>query len=134
MRPNHDWLTQKSPKERLAFERAWLVNEFTEQICELMEREGVTAAELARRLGKSRAYVTQVLRGKDIILRTAATLAFALGYRISFSAERLERPEMSFTPDYVPIWGDVRAMQELLQNAADADDLGDEGGDAHPGG
>lgn len=93
MRPNRDWLTEKSPEERLAFEQAWLANEFTERMCEFMEREGVSRAELARRLGVSKAHVTQVLRGKNITLRTAAALAYALGHWIDLSMQRLELQE-----------------------------------------
>ena len=45
----------------------------------LMDREGVSKAELARRVGKSRAYVTQSLGGdRNMTLGTLASFADAL--------------------------------------------------------
>jgi transcriptional regulator with XRE-family HTH domain len=54
----------------------------TELIFELMEKTGVTKAELARRVGRTRGYLTQLLDGnRNMTLRTLAELANALGYR-----------------------------------------------------
>ena len=45
----------------------------------LMDQQGVSKAELARRVGKSRAYVTQSLGGdRNMTLRTLASFADAL--------------------------------------------------------
>ncbi len=45
-----------------------------------MGREGITKAALARRLGKSKAYVTQALSGgRNMTLRTLAEFAWACG-------------------------------------------------------
>ena len=45
----------------------------------LMDRQGVSKAELARRVGKSRAYVTQSLGGdRNMTLSTLASFADAL--------------------------------------------------------
>jgi transcriptional regulator with XRE-family HTH domain len=52
----------------------------TERICELMERHGISRSELARRLGKSRAYVTRLLNGQpNMTLKTLTQIAVALG-------------------------------------------------------
>ena len=52
----------------------------TERICELMDKHGISRAELARRLGKSRAYVTRVLNGQpNMTLKTLTQIAVALG-------------------------------------------------------
>jgi len=54
--------------------------EVSAQICELMERENVTKAMLADRIGKSRSYVTQMLSGdKNLTLRTISDVYLALG-------------------------------------------------------
>lgn len=63
-----------------------LVLAASEQIGSLMDAVGVSRAELARRLGKSRGFVTQVLGGeRNMTLRTLADLAFALDHRMSLS-------------------------------------------------
>ncbi len=61
----------------------WLagaVQAFTEEIFRLMEEQGVSRAELARRLGTSPAYVTKILRGNaNFTLASMVKLAKALG-------------------------------------------------------
>jgi transcriptional regulator with XRE-family HTH domain len=53
---------------------------FTEGLARVMEREGVSRAELARRLGATPAYVTKILRGNvNFTLATMVRLARALG-------------------------------------------------------
>ena len=48
-----------------------------------MQRQGVTRAELARRLGTSQAYITRVLSGNaNFTLKTMARLAHALGMQL----------------------------------------------------
>ena len=61
-----------------------------ELIARLMEDRGVTKAELARRLGKSRAWVTQLLSGRaNMTLRTFAEVTYALGAEVALSLVRL---------------------------------------------
>jgi transcriptional regulator with XRE-family HTH domain len=56
------------------------ITEFGEDVCRLMEEQGVSRAELARRLGTSRAYVTKLLGGNaNFTLQTMAKVAMALG-------------------------------------------------------
>jgi transcriptional regulator with XRE-family HTH domain len=58
-----------------------VIFEVTEKICELMDRENVTRAELADRLGKkTRGYITQLLSGNsNMTLRTVSDVFLALG-------------------------------------------------------
>jgi transcriptional regulator with XRE-family HTH domain len=59
-----------------------IVVDLAEEICEIMSAQGLTRAELARRLGKSRAYVTKLLRGdQNLTLRTVVDVLFELGYK-----------------------------------------------------
>jgi transcriptional regulator with XRE-family HTH domain len=54
--------------------------EFTEDICRLMDEQGVSRAELARRLGTSRAYITKLLGGDaNFTLQTMTKISMALG-------------------------------------------------------
>ena len=56
------------------------ITEFIEDIWRLMEEQKVSRAELARRLGTSRAYVTKLLGGNaNFTLETMTKVAFALG-------------------------------------------------------
>jgi transcriptional regulator with XRE-family HTH domain len=54
--------------------------EFTMDIGRLMQEQGISRAELARRLGTSRAYVTKLLGGNaNFTLETMTKVAMALG-------------------------------------------------------
>jgi len=61
---------------------AWVdgpIVEFTEDLCRLMEEKGLSRADLAKKIGTSRAYVTKLLGGNaNFTLATMAKLAFAL--------------------------------------------------------
>jgi plasmid maintenance system antidote protein VapI len=60
----------------------WLagpVIEFTEDLCRIMKEKKVSRAELARRIGTSRAHITQLLGGgANFTLLTMVKLAMAL--------------------------------------------------------
>jgi len=74
-------------KRGLNQERAIL--ELTELICEIMEEENVTRADLARRLGRSKGFVTQLLDGRaNMTIRTIADIFTALGRTIHFHGVR----------------------------------------------
>ncbi len=56
------------------------VIQFTEELSRLMEEKKVSRAELARRIGTSRAYITKLLGGDaNFTLMTMVKLAMALG-------------------------------------------------------
>jgi transcriptional regulator with XRE-family HTH domain len=57
--------------------------DFAEELFRLLEEEGVSRAELARRIGTSQAYVTQVLRADaNFTLNTMTRLALAVDHRV----------------------------------------------------
>lgn len=59
------------------------ITEFIEDVWRLMEEQKVSRAELARRLGTSRAYVTKLLGGNaNFTLQTMAKVAMALGSQV----------------------------------------------------
>jgi len=59
------------------------IHEFIHELDGRMRAQGVTRAELARRLGTSKAYVTKVLGGHaNFTLETMSRIAFALGGRV----------------------------------------------------
>ncbi len=68
-------------------------------ICNAMDSAGITRAELARRMGRSRAFVTQILRGSHgLTVRTLARALFACGVVLEFNllplAAGAESPEL----------------------------------------
>jgi len=64
-----------------------LLFDATELICRALANERISRVELAKRIGKSKAYVTQVLRGQNnMTLRTLSDLANALGYDVELGA------------------------------------------------
>jgi transcriptional regulator with XRE-family HTH domain len=70
------------------------IHAVTELICEVMDQQGVSRTELARRLGKSKAYVSQMLDGSaNMTLRTIADVFTALGRALSVEDIPLRRGE-----------------------------------------
>jgi transcriptional regulator with XRE-family HTH domain len=73
-------------EHRRVFQQESLAFEATEMICTLLKHEGIPKAELAKRIGKSKAYVTQVLSGaRNMTLHTFADFAFALGHKVDIN-------------------------------------------------
>ena len=53
--------------------------DFTEGLCEMMQKHGVSRAELARRIGVNRSYITKILRGNaNLTLETMVKLTRAV--------------------------------------------------------
>lgn len=63
--------------------------EVTEAFCEHMKQNKITRTELAKRLGKSRGFVSQVLNGgRNLTIRTIADIAAALGVSPFFDLKK----------------------------------------------
>ena len=68
---------------RRLLEQELLLVSAAELISARMQEKKVTRAELAARIGKSKSFVTQILRGQhNMTLRTLADLAWALDARV----------------------------------------------------
>jgi len=68
------------------FERVMV--DLTEQICEIMETRGINRDDLARKLGKPRAWVTKMLRGNaGLTLKTITDIFWAFGYTVTVKVE-----------------------------------------------
>jgi transcriptional regulator with XRE-family HTH domain len=79
------WFEKKRAKKEydLLYHEERVVLEATEEIVHLMEKAGKTKADLAKTLGKSKAYITQALSGgRNMTLRTFASFAWACGYSL----------------------------------------------------
>ena len=79
-------------RRRRLYERESLAFDATELISRLMEEKKITKAELARRIGKTRGYVTQLLSGsRNMTVYTLADLALALDSRIELKPRPCSR-------------------------------------------
>jgi len=68
------------PERMKAFQQERLILEVTELISRRMEEQGVSKAQLAERLGKTKGYITQLLDGRaNMTLRTVSDVLFVLG-------------------------------------------------------
>lgn len=86
MKTQHDILMQ-DPEFRRLLSIESLVAEAAELIARLMAEQNVSKAELARRLNKSRSWVTQLLSGKaNMTIRTLAEVAHVLEAEVKLSA------------------------------------------------
>jgi transcriptional regulator with XRE-family HTH domain len=80
-----DLMKDPSFRKLLAIEA--LVTEAAELIARLMAEKKVNKAALAKRLNRSRAWVTQLLSGQsNMTVRTLAELAYALEAEVKFDA------------------------------------------------
>jgi transcriptional regulator with XRE-family HTH domain len=74
--------TEFSNAEDRVFAREELVYNVTEDLLVILEDMDVSKQELARRLGKSRSYVTQILSGaRNMTLGTLSDVCFTLGIK-----------------------------------------------------
>ncbi|MBI2113578.1 MAG: helix-turn-helix transcriptional regulator [candidate division NC10 bacterium] len=93
------WFESKhvTPRQRLLFEQERAVLLATEELLKLMEREGISKANLAKALGKSKAYITQALSGgRNMTIRTLAAFAWACHHSLrGFDLARIEIPDVT---------------------------------------
>ncbi len=74
----NDWLAHGQNRKLYAEER--LIVEVAEEIWRTMERAELSKSNIAAALGKSKAFVTQVMSGtRNMTLRTLADIAFSMG-------------------------------------------------------
>ncbi len=87
MKTQHEVLME-DPEFRKLLSIEALVAEASELIARLMTEQNVSKADLARRLKKSRAWVTQLLSGKaNVTVRTLAEVVYTLDAEVKFHAQ-----------------------------------------------
>lgn len=79
-------MTKTNTDYEYALNRERLILAATEEIVKIMDREGVTRADLARQMGVSRPCITRWLQGGNLTLGTLADMGTALGCRIDITA------------------------------------------------
>lgn len=85
----------EDPEFRRYYAIEGLVTDASETIARLMAEQKITKAELARRLKKSRSWVTQMLSGtENLTVRTLAEAVYALGAEIRLETYSCVQPQV----------------------------------------
>ena len=106
-----------SRAEDRALAREELIYNVTEDLLVLLEKLDVSKVTLARHLGKSRAYISQLLSGsRNMTLGTLADICFTLGIapKISFNRDKSNSSELTSDAN----WQDVPLEQSRLSIAS----------------
>jgi len=93
---NSAWLHRQTatPEDHRLYEQERLVLWVSEALARAMAENGLSKADLAQRLGTSRAHITQVLSGsRNMTLRTVADLAWACNQRADIRLEALPQAD-----------------------------------------
>lgn len=101
-----------------------LILDVTENFCEILENEGVNRSSLAKIMGKTKGYISQILNGgRNLTLRSMADLAYHLGYNITIQFQKKQTSERAEnTAETVLIdWNLARRKTVELENQCIAD-------------
>jgi transcriptional regulator with XRE-family HTH domain len=102
-----EWVNA-SPERRRLYAQEGLILSVTEEIWTALERRGWQKQDLAKALGCSNAYVTQLLNGsRNMTLKTLSDIAEALNQRITISLEDKSKPK-AWQPMEEPVIQPVR--------------------------
>ena len=87
-------LTEKLTKTKEGmrlYQQERAILDVTELVCKVMDEQHVNRSELARRIGKTKGYITQLLDGRtNMTVRTIADVFTALGRAVYFQEGPLE--------------------------------------------
>ncbi|MGP1347650.1 MAG: helix-turn-helix domain-containing protein [Phycisphaerales bacterium] len=108
---------RETEEGRRLIEQERLIMQATEAIAALLQEQDVSRAELARRIGKSPAFVTKLMRGdNNFTLRTLSDVLFALSRSVHLSLGSIgEDISLCATKASKPLvldasgWGAIRA-------------------------
>ena len=126
MMPNADWIARQEGCEesRREYERERLIVWTLDAMADLLEEAKVTKADVARRLGTSRAHITQLFSGsRNATLSTVSDLAWACGKRALVKFEPLRSGQFISQPislvstksNVVKFWQDPEESRPLLR-------------------
>jgi len=79
------WLEReiKTPRNARLYAQEALIEEAGELVAEAMNRLNLSKSQLAKRIGVTKAHITQLLSGsRNMTLRTLADLMHAMGHRV----------------------------------------------------
>lgn len=92
-------LLSDSKEGKREFVRQDLLVSVSDQIWEMLEKEEITSAELAARLGTTPSNVSQMLSGRrNLTLKTLADISFELGYTPEIQIRKNEEAVVAKAP------------------------------------
>ena len=83
-------IKDKKNKEQRIDQQEWLVLQIALHIEKLMGKQSVSRSELAKRLGSTKGYVTQLLDGANMTLRKVADVMMALDSSLKIDTSSLD--------------------------------------------
>lgn len=84
------------------FAQEELIDEATELIARTMNRNSVSKSELARRIGVTKPYISQLFSGsRNLTLRTFADLMHAMGHKVLLTSTSVSEDDSSGTMCWV---------------------------------
>ena len=96
---DYELFEQSSARNRRLLREEELILEVTEAVSAVMQEEGISKSQLAKRLGKTKGFISQLLSGgRNLTLRTLARLVDALGYRVTITVSK-DRDRMSVSSE-----------------------------------
>lgn len=96
---DYELFEQSSDRNRRLLREEELILEVTETVSAVMQEEGVSKAQLAKLMGKTKGFISQLLSGgRNLTLRTLAGLVDALGYRVIITVSK-DRDRMSVSSE-----------------------------------
>ena len=98
----YELFEQSSEHNRRLLREEELILDVTEAVSAVMQEAGISKAQLAKRMGRTKGFITQLLSGgRNLTLRTLAGLADALEARVTItvSKNRDSRSVSSESPD-----------------------------------
>lgn len=103
---DYEIFEKSSPQNRRMLRQERLIFEVTEALSEALAKEGITKAELAEKLNKTKGFVSQILAGgRNLTLRTIADFADALGCQIRIQLVKEARPKEMVSRPWVSTLG-----------------------------
>ena len=90
IKPIFPELLDNDPVKERIFAEESLVIDVMDRLAGWMSDHNITRAELARRLGTSPANITQMLRGRNVSLRTLAAAVHVMGGAVDFTIQPAE--------------------------------------------
>ena len=96
---DYELFEQASERNRRLLVEEDLILDVTEAISAVMQEEGISKAQLAKRMGRTKGFITQLLSGgRNLTLRTLAGLADALESRVTITVSK-NRDSMSVSSE-----------------------------------
>lgn len=113
---NKSWLEEKIGlwKDDVAFLTEEKILEFTERIVCEMQNKNISRVHLAESLGKSKPFVTKLLKGNvNMTVKTMVAVAHALGcdLHLDFYPKGFRAHTFSMSPEFTTVEIDYRSLE-----------------------